>query len=337
MRSSAGPSSPPSREPLDAPHALLPGVRPGPERLIGTTGGAQQDRVVGGTVPSAKSWPRGWATPCACPGAVRRLDHGSDGVTVHTDGGAYRPTLSSPSRRRWRVASPTHRHLFAERDLPHPAPPHGYMIKAMLSYERPFWRDAGLNGQAASDEGPVAVTFDNSQPHSDKGILLGFFEGRHGVEWGGARPPPAGPPSSTAVRYFGPEAAHPTGYVERDWARRGVDPGLLRRPLPAGRLDPVRQGAAPAHRPDPLGPAPRPLPSGPGTDGAVESGERAACEVLDVSARGLLRRTRLRHPIRLSRLAALPPAVTHPGASRSRARRRRNSCLGKPGGHGVTS
>ncbi|MBL8779179.1 MAG: flavin monoamine oxidase family protein [Acidimicrobiales bacterium] len=255
----------------------------GLERLIGTTGGAQQDRVVGGTVLVCEQLASGLGDAVRLSEPVRRIDHGDDGVTVHTDAGTYRAhraVVAIPPTLAGRIAyGPA---LPAERDLLTQRLPHGYVIKAMLSYERPFWRDADLSGQAASDVGPVAVTFDNSQPHDDKGILLGFFEGRHGVEWG-RRSPTARRAAfvDCAVRYFGPEAAHPTGYVERDWAAEEWTRGCYGAHCPPGVWTQFGKSLR--------------LPIGPlhwaGTetatewsgylDGAVESGERAAREVLD--------------------------------------------------------
>ena len=214
---------------------------------------------------------------------VRRLDHGSDGVTVHTDGGTYRAhraVVAIPPTLAGRIAyAPA---LPAERDLLTQRMPHGYVIKAMVSYDRPFWREAGLSGQAASDEGPVSVTFDNSPPHDGGGVMLGFFEGRHGIEWG-RRSPTARRAAlvDCLVRYFGPEAAQVTGYVERDWSAEEWTRGCYGAHCPPGVW--TRFGKSLR------------LPIGPlhwaGTetatewcgylDGAVESGERAAREVLD--------------------------------------------------------
>jgi monoamine oxidase len=45
-------------------------------------------------------------------------------------------------------------------------------------YPEPFWRKAGLSGQATSVNGPVKVMFDNSPPSGSLGVLLGFLERR---------------------------------------------------------------------------------------------------------------------------------------------------------------
>lgn len=78
---------------------------------------------------------------------------------------------------------------------------------------------AGLNGQAASDRGPVKVTFDVSPPDAEVGILLGFVEGGDARRW--VRLTEAERRRTVIdcfVRYFGPEAAHPLDYAEQDWS-----------------------------------------------------------------------------------------------------------------------
>ena len=94
----------------------------------------------------------------------------------------------------------------------------GSVIKAFAIYPEPFWRQDGLNGQAASDTGPVKVTFDNSPPSGTPGVLMGFLEGNQARSW--ARRSPADRREAVIrcfVRYFGPAAARPVQYVERDW------------------------------------------------------------------------------------------------------------------------
>jgi monoamine oxidase len=255
----------------------------GLERLISTTGGAQQDRVVGGSVLVAEAMAAELGDAVRLGEPVRRIEHGDRGVVVVTDGGrheAHRAVVAVPPTLAGRIAyDPA---LPAERDLLTQRMPHGYVIKVMAAYERPFWRDADLNGQAASDVGPVCVTFDNSQPHDDTGILLGFFEGRHGLAWGRrSRTARRAAFVDCLVRYFGPEAAHPIDYVERDWAAEEWTRGCYGAHCPPGVWTQMGRALR--------------LPVGPvhwaGTetatewsgylDGAVESGERVAREVSD--------------------------------------------------------
>ena len=96
--------------------------------------------------------------------------------------------------------------------------PAGSVIKVHVVYDEPFWRADGLNGQAASDDGPVKVTFDNTPPSGSPGVLVGFMEADDGRRW--ARRTTAERREATVAclsRYFGPRAAKPLDYIERDW------------------------------------------------------------------------------------------------------------------------
>lgn len=52
--------------------------------------------------------------------------------------------------------------------------------KCQARYPTPFWREEGLTGQATSNTGPVKVTFDNSPADGTPGVMLGFIEGTDG-------------------------------------------------------------------------------------------------------------------------------------------------------------
>ena len=155
---------------LSALHAavLRPLRAPTSRRCCRSTGGAQQDRIVGGSVRIAEAHGR----RARRPGAARRarsarIDHDDDGVRVDTRDGDERrrashvivtlpPTLAG--RLEYGPALPSWRDQLTQRL------PAGSVIKLYAVYPEPFWRADGLNGQAASDEGPVKVTFDNSPP-----------------------------------------------------------------------------------------------------------------------------------------------------------------------------
>jgi hypothetical protein len=46
-------------------------------------------------------------------------------------------------------------------------------------YDRPLWREAGLNGAALDTSGPISFTFDDSPPGGGPGIVFGFVGGDH--------------------------------------------------------------------------------------------------------------------------------------------------------------
>ncbi|WP_231979602.1 flavin monoamine oxidase family protein [Tessaracoccus coleopterorum] len=95
----------------------------------------------------------------------------------------------------------------------------GNVIKAFLIYDHPFWRDRGFSGQSSADEGAVRVTFDTTADNSNRGHLMGFFEGADADSLSRR--------SITlrerafvdsVVRTFGETAAKPVAYIERDWS-----------------------------------------------------------------------------------------------------------------------
>jgi len=151
---------------------------------------------------------------------VRRIEDDGTGVRVIArDGTQYHgdaavvtlpPTLAG--RLEYDPPLPSWRDQLTQRM------PAGSVIKAYAIYPEPFWRKAGLNGQAVSDTGPVKVTFDNSPPSGRPGVLMGFVEGKEARTW--ARRSQAERREAVIgcfIRYFGDAADRPEQYVERDW------------------------------------------------------------------------------------------------------------------------
>ena len=192
----------------------------GLDALWDTEGGAQDARVVGGTQLISIRMAEELGDRVVLEAPVRRIAHEPDRVTVHADG------LSVEGRRAIVAIPPTLTCRIAY-DPPMPALrdqltqriPQGTVIKCMAVYERPFWRERGLTGQATSTDGPVKLTFDNSPPDGSPGVLLGFLEGNQARELGAWDPEGR----RTAVvdsftRLFGPDAASPLHYVDKSWA-----------------------------------------------------------------------------------------------------------------------
>jgi monoamine oxidase len=162
--------------------------------------------------------------------------------------------------------------------------PAGSVIKCHVVYETPFWRDAGLTGQATGDRGPVKVTFDNSPPSGSPGVLLAFLEGAAArrlvrVPVDERRDAVVG----SLVDFFGPAARGFVDYVERDWSAEEWTRGCYGAHFPTGvwtQYGPtLREPVARIHW---AGAETATVWSG-YMDGAVQSGERAAAEVLDAS------------------------------------------------------
>ncbi len=190
------------------------------EGLLSTDGGAQQDRVVGGSMQIAEAMAEALGDRVRLSSPVRRIEQSGDRVSVTTRGGetfdadraivALPPTLAG--RLEYDPILPSWRDQLTQRL------PAGSVIKLYAVYDEPFWRDEGLTGQAASDQGPIKVTFDNSPPSGKPGVLMGFMEANDGRA--AARLPLEDRRAAAVgcfVRYFGTKAADPVEYIERDW------------------------------------------------------------------------------------------------------------------------
>jgi monoamine oxidase len=189
------------------------------ETLLAVDDGAQQDRVVGGSVLLAERLASGLDVRRQAP--VTALAQDDAGVTVTTRSGerhaadraivALPPTLAG--RLHYDPLLPAWRDQLTQRV------PAGAVVKTFAAYRTPFWREQGLNGQAASDVGPVKVTFDVSPPGAEIGVLLGFVEGGEARRW--QRLDVAERRREVLacfVRYFGSAAETPTVYLEKDWS-----------------------------------------------------------------------------------------------------------------------
>ena len=283
---------------LSALHALFYARSgSGLETLLSTDRGAQQDRVVGGSWRISELMAASLGDRVRLGAPVRRIEHGTGehgtgqhgtGVTVRTtapDGAdgdvltADRVIVTLPPTLAGRIdyapALPSWRDQLTQRL------PAGSVIKVYAVYDEPFWRADGLNGQAASDEGPVKVTFDNTPPEGTPGILVGFMEGNDGRAFARRTlDERRDAVVSCYARYFGPKALHPLEYIERDWMAEQYSRGCYGAHFTPG----VWTGFGHALR-TPIGPIHwagaecAPVWNG-YMEGAVRSGESTAREVL---------------------------------------------------------
>jgi monoamine oxidase len=253
------------------------------ESLINVAGGAQQDRIVGGTQLLATGLAAELGDRVRLSSPVRRVDQDAARVVVEGDGFtvtadrvvvAIPPTLCA--RIDWVPAMPALRDQLTQRL------PMGTVTKVQCVYAEPFWRADGLNGQATSDTGPVKITFDNSPPDGSPGVLMGFIEGSDGRRAlrASAQERRQGVVDSF-VRYVGERARDVEQYVEMSWSSEPWTRGCY-----AGYLPP---GVWSDYGPELRTPVGRVHWAGTETatvwngyiDGAVRSGSRAALEVLE--------------------------------------------------------
>ena len=156
-------------------------------------------------------------------------------------------------------------------------------LKCVAVYESAFWRDAGLSGAAVTENGPLREVHDGSTASGHAAALWAFVSPRHEF-----RDLPFDDRIEQVFahlgRLFGPAAADPLRYFERDWSgdpytndETFVAGGdllpyghpVFERPLMGGRL--VWAGTETSSA------------GGGHMEGAVVSGQRAARQVLDAT------------------------------------------------------
>jgi monoamine oxidase len=245
-------------------------------------GGAQDYRVSGGTQGIAIAMAKQLGNRVLLSRPVRQIARGPGGATVKADGLSVSCKLvivAIPPNLAGRIVySPG---LPALRDQLTQRMPIGSLIKTIAVYDRPFWRDHGLNGQANSDLGPVKVTFDASPASGTPGVLLGFIDGDDARQLSDL---PAAERARRAlasyVRYFGSPAGSPRTYFDQVWDREIYTGGCPVGVMPPGVMTEYSRALrAPVDRLHWAGTETATVWTG-YMDGAVQSGQRAAAEVL---------------------------------------------------------
>ena len=157
----------------------------GLESLISIRGGAQQERFVGGAQQISQRLADGLGPRVLLSAPVRAIEQHDDGVIVRSDAGrfdAQRVIVAVPPLLAGRIHYEAS--LPADRDQITARMPMGSVIKYIVTYERAFWREAGLSGEAFSDTGPTVTTFDDSSHDGSQPALVTFSDGEVARVWG---------------------------------------------------------------------------------------------------------------------------------------------------------
>lgn len=252
------------------------------ERNFNTGGGAQERRFVGGAQEIALRVAAALEGRVLLGRPVTRIVQTADGVTVWADRfkvRASRVIVAVPPALAARILYDPP--LPALRDQLTQRMPQGTLMKFEAIYDRPFWRDRGLNGQAVSEVGPIKATFDTSPADGSRGIMMGFIGGREARVWEQRSPAERRAAAlQNLADYFGAEALNPREVVEINWSAEPWNRGCPVAVLGPGTL--VDFGAAlrePVGRIHWAGTETSTYWNG-YMDGAVRSGVRAASEVL---------------------------------------------------------
>ena len=252
------------------------------ERNFDTRGGAQMWRFVGGSQRIALRMADQLGPRVLLGSPVRSIVQGRGGVTVHTDRASFhgkQVIVAVPPALAGRIEyDPI---LPFERDQLTQRYGQGTLTKATAVYDRPFWREAGLNGSALDLSGPVNFTVDDSPPDGKPGIVFGFIGGDRARSYN--RMSAASRRAAVLdqfATFFGSRARKPRAFFETSWSgeqwTRGCPVGI------------PSTGTLLAYGPQIREPVGRIHWAGTETstfwngymDGAVRSGERAAAEVI---------------------------------------------------------
>ncbi len=239
-------------------------------------GGAQERRFVGGTQTIAERWSERLDAPVVTAAPVRRIAQQGADLIVTSDRGkvaarsvvvAVPPPLTAAIE--MSPSAPARDQLVQRAAM-------GAIVKVVIAYERAFWRERGLSGEVVSTRGPLAVLFDNTSSDGAQPALVGFVQASPARRWNGDTAPIV----AQLVRWFGDDARTPLAIVTTDWSAEPWSRGCPVAVMPPGALTmagtTLRQPVGRVHF------------AGTETavewtgylEGALESGERAAREVV---------------------------------------------------------
>jgi monoamine oxidase len=185
--------------------------------LVSAEGGAQAAVVEGGmhqlTVYLSKQLKRS----IFFDAPVHRLLQTRQGVTVVHARGEIKAkrviiaTAPSLARKIAGDAMTTERRRLGERM------PMGSVIKCLIAYKTPFWREQGFTGEFVSNTEAFSPIFDASPADGSCGVLVGFFDGPDAVRWSADPEGRHNEVIRSVVAAFGVQGKTPTGYTDHDW------------------------------------------------------------------------------------------------------------------------
>ena len=190
------------------------------ELLTDVEGGAQQDRLVGGSQLLSTRIADELGERVVLDAPVSAIATDANGVVATSRAAtvrAKRAVVALPPPLAGAIAYspqlPPQRAQLGQRMAM------GWLVKVTAVYDEPFWRADDLSGEALNEEGPVTMTFDNSPPGGTPGALVGFVGGadaRRFARLGKSERRRAALGCFAAL--FGDRALGAERYLEQDWA-----------------------------------------------------------------------------------------------------------------------
>ena len=257
------------------------------DTLMNVKNGAQEERFVGGAQTTADRVAATFLDRIHFNEPVNAIIQDGEQVRIVTETATYqakRVVITVPPALQNRIdfqpLLPAQRAQLIQRM------PMGAVWKCYAIYDKPFWREQSLNGLAATPDGHVTVTFDNSPPaksgnNAGQGVLMGFVLGNQAKEFSALSDEDRKLSAlHSFATFFGPQALKPIHYLDHSFMNEEWSRGCY-----AGLMGPgVWTTLGPTLR-EPIG---RIHWAGTETsdiwngyiDGAVRSGERVAKEVM---------------------------------------------------------
>ncbi len=254
------------------------------DTLMNIRNGAQQERIQGGADLPAKKMAADLQDEIRLSNPVRVVDKVADGLKI-TSGGfsvtckklilAIPPLMNASIQ--FNADIPSNRYQLWQRM------PMGSVWKCYAIYPTPFWRQKGLNGLVASNDGHSRLIFDNSPADGSRGILMGFVLADKAREFSGLSEPERRQSIlGSFQKYFGDLASSPITYIDQSWTEepwsRGCYTGIMAPHTMQSFGHLLRKPEGNIHF---AGTETSTIWNG-YMEGAVRSGERAAKEVLEL-------------------------------------------------------
>ena len=194
----------------------------GLEHLMAVGGGVLDGKFKGGMHQLAAAMARELGDRIVLGAPVRKIAQDGEGVRVASEKGEFEARhviVAVPPGPAGRIDYWPH--LPSARDGLHQRMPMGAIIKLIVAYREPFWRELGFSGQVATDDDTLGIVMEDTQDEGPA-VLLGFIEGRHALAMSAAgKAERESRVIASLVRFFGPRAADYLAYDDNDWT---VDP-----------------------------------------------------------------------------------------------------------------
>eukprot|EP01087_Luapelamoeba_hula_P012377 TRINITY_DN3448_c0_g1_i1.p1 TRINITY_DN3448_c0_g1~~TRINITY_DN3448_c0_g1_i1.p1 ORF type:complete len:320 (+),score=56.26 TRINITY_DN3448_c0_g1_i1:635-1594(+) len=196
-------------------------------------GGAQQERIKGGTQAVSLAMAKELGPRIVLNAPVTKIVQWEGGVIVHSEVGIFRgkhaivaisPMLAGNIH--YIPPMPPMRDHLTQRV------PMGCAIKVYILYKEAFWRQAGWSGEVLSTDGPLCLYYDATN-YKGQPALVGFVVAAATADWSGKEQSSEFREAviNQIVSLFGEEGRNPQHLIAKEWGTdrfaRGCYGGVL--------------------------------------------------------------------------------------------------------------